>query len=175
MPVPDSSTRSNARPSLPACRRGDTSSGTVRLTEEVTSRVNAGELDLKAGDAALAAVGLAPLEPGTPADFLVPVCLRVHAHNPDATVPRAYRLVRDDLDELAWTQLTAPPRYWHVHRNQAEGDGYATVHAELRLRVTAVACPAGRQQQTARALLTTDLRQLSEVDVFFAGIRAARP
>jgi hypothetical protein len=173
MAVPDSSTTPPIQFPQSMRRPGRRSPGPSRVSEDVAVRVNAGELDLAAGAALLAAAGLAPLEPGIPADFLVPVCLHVHDHNPDTTVARAYRLLRDDLDELTWTRLAESPRYWHVHRDQAGGGGYAAVHAEVRLRVTALASPAGRQQPTAFALLAQDLRRLSEVDVSPTGIRLA--
>jgi hypothetical protein len=171
MAISDSSTTSRSRAPFPQPRHRS-SDPSAQLTEDVTGRVNAGSLDLVAGNALLAAAGLAPLEPGIPADFLVPICLHVHDHAPSTIVARAKRLLSDDLDELTWTRLAEPPRYWHVDRDQAAGSGYATVHTELRLRVTALASPAGQQGPTAFRLLTRDLRLLSEVDVFPAGIRA---
>jgi hypothetical protein len=82
MPVPDSFTLSRSQAPLSESRPGRGAPATAQLTEDVTGRVNASGLDLVTGNALLAAVGLAPLEPGVPVDFLVPVCLHVHDHTP---------------------------------------------------------------------------------------------
>jgi hypothetical protein len=175
MPIPDSFTPSRNRAQLSAPRPGRGPSEAVHLAEEIADQVNAGSLDLAAGNALLAAAGLAPLEPGVPADFLMPICLHIDDHTPSTVVTRAKQLLTDDLDELTWTRLAGPARHWHVNRDQAPGSGYATVYAELRLRVTALASLAGEHEPTAFRLLSRDLRLLSEVEVFIPDIRPARP
>lgn len=154
-----------------ATRTPATAPSTAALEQRTATRVNRCELDLAAANAYLAAAGANLLAADVRVDFLVPVRLHVPAHRPDAVVATAQKLLRDDLDELIWTDLVQLPGDWHVEPTGQEGAGYATVYTELHLRVTVPACPAGRHLPTALGLLTTDLRLLSEIDVHPAGIR----
>lgn len=98
------------------------------------------------------------------ATFLVPVSVRVYDDEAFGTVATAARVLREDLTELQYATLDGDPYDWCVYRDRADGDGYATVQATVRLTV---AYPDGEEEPastTVRALLERDLNLLSEVD-----------